>query len=98
MTDDDAASLTALLRDYGGLWEISRTPKGVTAQQRRSPAPPVVFTAPTVGALRGLLEHSYDPAEFAAVIRDYGGEWQVEHIDQAQHGSRCAAATTASCG
>jgi hypothetical protein len=79
--DDDAASLTALLRDYGGLWEISRTPKGVTAQQRRSPAPPVVFTAPTVGALRELLEHGYDPAELAAVISDYGDEWQVQHID-----------------
>jgi hypothetical protein len=84
MTGDDAndaADLTALLRDYGGLWEISRTPKGVTAQQRRSPAPPVVFTAPTVGVLRELLEHGYDPAELAAVISDYGDEWQVQHID-----------------
>jgi hypothetical protein len=81
MTDDDAASLTALLRDYGALWEISRTPKGVTAQQRRSPAPPVVFTAATVAALRELLEHGYDPAELAAVISDYGDEWQVQHID-----------------
>jgi hypothetical protein len=83
MTGDDAndaASLTALLRDYGGLWEISRTPKGVTAQQRRSPAPPVVFTAPTVGALWELLEHGYDPAELAAVTGDFS-EWQVEHID-----------------
>jgi hypothetical protein len=81
MTGDDAASLTALTSDYGQLWEISRTPKGVRAQKRNSPAPPVVFTAPTVPALRELLEHGYDPATLAAVIRDFGGEWQVEHID-----------------
>src|ERR1039457_6294519 len=78
MTGDDAASLTALLRDYGGPWEITRTPKSVTAQQRRAPAPPVVFTAPTVGALRKLLEHGYDPAELAAVTGDFS-EWQGEH-------------------
>ena len=81
MTGDDAASLTALTSDYGQLWEIGRTPKGVRAQQRRSPAPPVVFTAPTVAALRELLEHGYDPATLAAVIRDYGDQGQVEHID-----------------
>jgi hypothetical protein len=81
MTGDDAAILTALMTDYGGLWEISRTPKGVRAQQRPSPAPPVVVTAPTVAALREQLEHGCDPAELAAVIRDFGGEWQVEHID-----------------
>jgi hypothetical protein len=34
-----------------------------------------------VAALRELLEHGYDPAVLAAIIRDYGGEWQVEHID-----------------
>jgi hypothetical protein len=34
-----------------------------------------------VPALRELLEHGYDPATLAAVIRDFGGEWQVEHID-----------------
>ncbi len=81
MTGDDAASLTALMSDYGGLWEISRTPKGIRAQQRHSPAPPVVLHAPTVAALREQLEHGCDPAELAAVIRDFGGEWQVEHID-----------------
>jgi hypothetical protein len=81
MSGDDAANLTALLRDYGQLWEIGRTPKGVRAQQRRSPAPPAVFTAPTVAALRELLEHGYDPATLGAVNRDYGGEWQIEHID-----------------
>src|SRR6266851_6436254 len=81
MTGDDAASLTALMTDYGGLWEISRTPKGVRAQRRHSPAPPVVFTAPTAAALREMLEHGYDPAELAAVIRDFGGEWQVEPIN-----------------
>ena len=81
MTGDDAASLTALTSDYGQLWEIGRTPKGVRAQQRRSPAPPVVFTAPTVAALRELLEHGYDPATLAAVISDFGGQWQIEHID-----------------
>jgi hypothetical protein len=81
MTGDDAASLTALMSDYGGLWEISRTPKGVRAQQRHSPAPPLVFTAPTAATLREMLEHGYDPAELAAVIRDFGSAWQVEHIN-----------------
>ena len=82
MTADDAASLTALLRDHGGpLCEITRTPRGYRAVRRPLTAPPAVFTAATVAALRELLEHGYDPAELAAVIRDYGGEWQVEHID-----------------
>jgi hypothetical protein len=82
MTGDDAASLTALLREYGGpLCEITRTPQGYKAIRRYPHAAAVVFTAATVAALRELLEHGYDPAELAAVIRDYGGEWQVEHID-----------------
>ena len=81
MTGDDAAILTALMTDYGGLWEISRTPKGVRAQQRPSPAPPVVFTAPTAATLREQLEHGYDPTELNTVIRDFGSEWQVEHIN-----------------
>jgi hypothetical protein len=81
VTGGDAASLTALLRDYGQLWEITRTAEGVRAQQRRSPAPPAVFTAATVPALRELLEHGYDPATLTAVNRDHGGHWQVEHID-----------------
>jgi hypothetical protein len=82
MTGDDAASLTALLRDYGGpLCEISRTPQGYRAARRPPPTPPLAFTAATVPALRELLEHGYDPAKLAAVISDFGGEWQVEHID-----------------
>ena len=80
--DDDTASLTALLRDYGGpLWEITRTPKGYRAATRPPCPPPLVFTAATVPALRELLEHGYDPAKLAAVISDFGGEWQIEHID-----------------
>ncbi len=82
MTGDDATSLTALMIDYGGpLCEIAKTPQGYRAVRRHSPAPPVVFTATTVPALRELLEYGYDPAQLAAVISDYGGEWQVEHID-----------------
>ena len=82
MTCDDAASLTALLRDYGGsLCEITRTPQGYRAATRSPSASPVVFTAATVPALRELLEHGYDPATLAAVISDYGGDWQIEHID-----------------
>jgi hypothetical protein len=79
---DDAVSLTALLRDYGGpLCEITRTPQGYRAATRSPSASPVVFTAATVPALRELLEHGYDPATLAAVISDFGGEWQVERID-----------------
>ena len=82
MTGDDAASLTALLHDYGGpLCEITRTPKGYRAATRSPSASPVVFTAATVPALRELLEHGYDPATLAAVISDFGGQWQIEHID-----------------
>ena len=78
---DDAADLTALLCDFGGLWTITRTPNGYTAQRRRAPAPPVVFTAETVGALRALLEHGYDTAKFAGVLRDFGSEWEIERLD-----------------
>jgi hypothetical protein len=82
MIGDDAVSLTALLRDYGGpLCEITRTPQGYRAARRRPSAPPVIFTAATVPALRELLEHGYDPAKLVAVVHDFGGEWQVEHID-----------------
>lgn len=62
--------------DAYGYQEVS--PEAV---RRPLAAPPAVFTAATVAALRELLEHGYDPAELAAVIRDHGGEWQVEHID-----------------
>ena len=98
MTGDDAASLTALLRDYGGpLCEITRTPKGYRAVTRSASAPPVVFTAATVPALRELLEHGYDPAQLAAVISDFG-QWQVSTSTRAQHGSRSPEATTGSSG
>jgi len=51
MTGDDAASLTALLRDYGGpLCEITKTPQGYRAARRPLPAPPLVFTATAVPA------------------------------------------------
>ena len=82
MTGDDAASLTALMRDYGGpRCEITKTPHGYRATRRSPPADPLVFTAPTVAGLRELLEHGHDPAKLAEVIHDFGGEWQVEHID-----------------
>jgi hypothetical protein len=81
VTDDDAASLTALLHDYGGpLCEITRTPQGYRAATRSASTPPVVFNAATVPALRDLLERGYDPALLAAVISDFG-QWQIEHID-----------------
>ncbi len=81
MTGDDAASLTALLREYGGpLCEITRTPQGYKAIRRYPHAAAVVFTAATVPALREMLEHGYDPAELAAVTHDFGGEWQVQHL------------------
>jgi len=82
MTGDDAASLTALLRDYGGpLCEITKTPQGYRAARRPLPAPPLVFTATTVPALREMPEHGHDPARLAAVIRDFGDERQAGHID-----------------
>ena len=81
--NDDAASLTELLRDYGALWEISRSGPGFRARRRRAPAPPVVFTAPSVPALRLLLEHGYDPGQLAGITQDFGSDWQVEHIDPA---------------
>ena len=82
MTGDDAASLTALMRDYGGpRCEITKTPHGYRATRRSPPADPLVFTATTVAGLRELLEHGYDPGRLAAVIRDFGGEWQIERID-----------------
>lgn len=78
--NDDATSLTELLCDYGALWEISRSGRGFRAQRRRLPAPPVVFTAPSVAALRRLLAHGHDPAELATISHTFGGEWQVERI------------------
>jgi hypothetical protein len=82
ITCDDAASLTALMSDYGGpLCEITRTPQGYRATRRHLAPSPLVFTAATASALREMLEHGYDPAKLAAVVHDFGGEWQVEHID-----------------
>jgi hypothetical protein len=78
---DDAASLTALLHDYGLLCDITRTPEGYRAVRRPPPTPQVAFTAATVPALRELLEHGYDPVKLAAVISDFGSQWQIEHID-----------------
>jgi hypothetical protein len=81
MTGDDAASLTALLGEFGGLWQISRTPHGYTAQRRPRPAPRLVLTAGTVAALRQLLQHGYDTGKLAAIVADFGGQWHVEHLD-----------------
>jgi hypothetical protein len=79
--NDDAVSLTELLRDYGALWEISRRGPGLRAQRRRPPAPPVTFTAPSAAALRPLLEHGYDPAELAAISHAFGRDWHVERVE-----------------
>ncbi len=78
---DEAASLTELLSDYGALWEISRSRHGFRARRRRPPAPPVVFTAPSVAALRSLLEHGYDTGLLAEISEDFGSDWQVERVD-----------------
>jgi hypothetical protein len=77
---DDAASLTELLSDYGALWEISRSGRGFRAQRRRPPAPPIAFTAPSVAALRPLLEHGYDPAGLAVISEAFGRDWYVQHV------------------
>jgi hypothetical protein len=71
---NDTASLTGLLGEFGALWEITKTPKGFTARRRPPPAPPLVFTAATVPALRDLLEHGYDTGKLAGVMRDFGGQ------------------------
>jgi hypothetical protein len=81
MTGDDAPSLTALLCEFGGLWAITRTSHGFTAQRRPQPAPPVVLAAPTVPALRELLEHGYDTGKLAELMRDYGTQWDIERLD-----------------
>ena len=81
MTCDDAASLTGLLHDYGGLWMITRTPRGFTARRRPRPAPPDVFTAATVPALRELLEHGDDTGKLAGLMRDFGSEWEIKRLD-----------------
>jgi hypothetical protein len=81
MPGDDAANLTALLCDYGGLWEITKTPHGYRAQRRPLPAPPLIFTAGTVPGLRELLEHGYDTAKLAGILRDFAAGWEIEHLD-----------------
>src|SRR5260370_39181446 len=74
MTGDDAASLTALLREYGGpLCEITRAPQGDKAI-RRYPHPAAgVFTAATVPAPPAKLQHRYDPAQAPPVTPDLRG-------------------------
>ena len=79
--DAGAASLTGLMRDYGALWNITRTPHGFTAQRRPPPAPPVIFTATSMPVLRALLEHGYDTGKLAAIMRDFGGSWHIEYLD-----------------
>jgi hypothetical protein len=81
MTSDAAASLTALLGQFGGLWQISKTPHGYTAQRRPPPAPPLVLTAGTVATLRELLQHGYDTGKLAAIMADFGGQWELERLD-----------------
>ena len=78
---DAAASLTALLGEFGGLWQISKTSHGYTAQRRPPPAPPVVLIAETVAALRELLQHGYDTGKLAAIVADFGSQWEVERLD-----------------
>jgi hypothetical protein len=81
MTSDAAASLTTLLGEFGGLWQISKTPHGYTAQRRPPPAPPLVLTAGTVPALRQLLQHGYDTGKLAAIMADFADQWEVERLD-----------------
>ena len=78
---DDAASLTALLYHYGTLWQITKTPHGYRAQCRPAPCPPVVFTAPTMPALRQLLHHGYDTGKLADLLRDFAAGWDIEDLD-----------------
>lgn len=78
---DDAASLTALLYDYGGFWEIAKTPQGYMAKRRPLAVPPLIFTAETVAALRELLEYGYDTGKLAGTMRDFGSEWEIERLD-----------------
>jgi hypothetical protein len=82
MTGDDAAGLTALLGEFGGLWVITRTPQGYTARRRPPPAPALpVLTAATVPGLREQLEHGYDRGKLAGLMRDFGGQWDFEALD-----------------
>src|ERR1019366_7469164 len=81
MPGDDAPSLTALLREFGGLWVITRTPRGFTAHRRPLPAPPVVLAAATMPAPRELLEHGRHTSTLAELMRDYDAEWDIERVD-----------------
>ena len=80
ISQDDAADLTALLCGYGGLWQITKTPDGYRAQRRPRAMPPAAFTAHTVPALRELLQHGYDTAKLAELLRDFG-QWEIERLD-----------------
>jgi hypothetical protein len=77
---NDAASLTALLYDYGGLWQITKTSQGYRAQRRPVTTPPTVLSAQTVPALRGLLEHGYDTGKLADLMRDFA-QWEIDRLD-----------------
>jgi|ERR1035438_3113177 hypothetical protein len=79
--DDTMGSLTGLLTEFGALWDIISGLRGFTAQRRPPPSRPVVFTAATAAALRQLLEHGYDTAKLAAIMREFSGTWEIEHVD-----------------
>ena len=81
MTGNDAADLTALLGEFGGLWEITKTPEGYMAKRRPLPASPLIFTAETVPDLWELLEHGYDAAKLADLLKDFAAAWDIEHLD-----------------
>lgn len=79
--EDTTGSLTGLLTEFGALWDIISGPHGFAAQRRPPAARPLVFTTATATALRQLLEHGYDTAELAAIMRQFSGTWEIEHID-----------------
>src|ERR1035438_10114431 len=89
--DDTAGSLADLLTEFGALWDIISGPYGFAAQRRPPPSRPLVFTAATAPALRQLLEHGYDTAKLAAIMREFSGMWEIEHVDP---GSEWIAVTT----
>ena len=79
--EDTTGSLTGLLTEFGALWDIISGPHGFAAQRRPPAARPLVFTTATAPALRQLLEHGYDTAKLAAIMREFSGTWEIEHID-----------------
>jgi hypothetical protein len=79
--DDTTGSLTGLLTEFGALWDIISGPYGFAAQRRPPPSRPLILTAATATALRQLLEHGYDVAKLAAIIREFSGTWEIEHVN-----------------